>query len=87
MHVKHFNTLANRELLVFVAIVASAITLYVRQHVVDATAQALPQSTVQFGRMCEPSDSSSRDEKARVRPADCDMRTDGQLHRDVRPWV
>jgi hypothetical protein len=83
---KHFNALANRELLVFVAIVASALTLHVRQHLSDSSPQAAP-SLVQYGRMCEPSDSAIDNGKARVHPADCDMRTNVRTHRMVPNWV
>lgn len=81
---KHFNALANREFLVFVAIVASAITLHVRH--IDSGAPSAP-SHIQYGRMCEPSESSSGDDSARVRPADCDMRTNVRTHRILQPWV
>jgi hypothetical protein len=83
---RQLNALANREFLVFVAIVASALTWHVRQHMSDENVQAAP-SRVEYGRMCEPSDSAIDNGKARVRPADCDMHTNVRTHRIVRNWV
>ncbi len=61
---KYFNALANRKFLVLVAIVASAVTLQVRQHMTDTTVQTMPSHT-QEGRMCAPS-SSARGDTARA---------------------
>jgi hypothetical protein len=83
---KHFNWLASREFLVLVAIVASAITMHVRMQA-DASSQQSQQA--QYGRMCEPT-ASSKDEddsKARVVPADCELRTNVRTSLAARPWV
>jgi hypothetical protein len=86
MQVKQFNALANREFLLFVAIVASAITLHVREQMIDARpAPASPDAQSQVSRLCEPAQASA--DKARVLPADCDMRTNVRTAHSARPWV
>jgi hypothetical protein len=77
---------ANREFLVLVAIVASAVTLHVRQQVVPVAAPEAVPSHAQFGRMCAPSSSRAvAGDGARPLPADC------ELHRSVsevgKGWV
>ncbi len=82
---KYFNALANREFLVLVAIVASAITMHVRQHV---AAHAPLSSHIEQGRMCTPSTMKEGDEaKTRALPADCDMRTNVRTPRFTRTWI
>ncbi|KND55181.1 hypothetical protein BPUN_3138 [Candidatus Paraburkholderia kirkii] len=70
--VKYFNRLANREFLVLVAIVASALTVQVRQHVVGNDARPAQSSRASDGRLCEPPAPGAK--KMRVLPADCGIR-------------
>ena len=69
---KHFNALAHRGFLLLVAIVASAVTLHVRQYMTEQRPIADALSHAQYGRMCAPSSASG--DRARALPADCDMR-------------
>ncbi|SAK59764.1 hypothetical protein [Caballeronia ptereochthonis] len=69
---KYFNRLAHREFLVLVAIVASALTMHVRQHVAGNDAQPAQSARASDGRLCEPPTSDAR--KMRVLPADCGIR-------------
>jgi len=78
---KRSSALANRELLVFVAIVASAITLHVREHGIDRSATVHAAYTP----LCEPS--AHRAPKAGLRSADCDVRANAPAGRIARPWV
>jgi hypothetical protein len=83
MQVKYFNMLASRESLVMIAIVASAITMHVRL-------QATPAQSaehLQYGRMCEPTVSADTEGKARVQPADCELRQNLHTGIAMRPWV
>ncbi|SAK96735.1 hypothetical protein AWB80_07255 [Caballeronia pedi] len=77
---KIFNRLANRETLILVAIAASAITLQVRQHTIDP-----PAARAEDGRVCEPP--AAQAAKARVLPADCNIRANLPLHRSRATWV
>lgn len=77
---KVFNRLAHREFLILVAIAASAITLHVRQHVNDPSAEA---SQAIPARMCEPraANPNANESEARAMPADCAIRANaGQAH-------
>ncbi|MDR5854012.1 hypothetical protein P9239_13995 [Caballeronia sp. LZ062] len=78
---KPSRALAYRELLVFVAIVASAITLHVRERSVVRSATVLAPVTA----LCEPCAHGSP--RARLRPADCDVRAHAPAVRIARPWV
>ncbi|WP_244813942.1 hypothetical protein [Caballeronia sp. Lep1P3] len=78
---KRFNALANRELFMFVAIVASAVTLHFREQTIDRTTPE--RATV--SRMCEPSPHGIGD--TRLHPADCEVRGGAAAKRIARPWV
>ena len=81
-----FNRLANREFLVMVAIVASAITLHVRQHVAGNPVQSTPASgAASYGRICEPPAGDAKD--ARMLPADCGIRAKARTAHDHALWV
>ncbi|SAK41593.1 hypothetical protein AWB76_00292 [Caballeronia temeraria] len=83
---KLFNRLAHREYRVLVAIAASALTMQLRQHVVDAGAQPDQGArAADYGRICEPSVSDAA--KPRALPADCGIRTDMKPNRPHAPWV
>jgi len=75
------NALMNRELLLFVAIVASAITLHVREHATDRYVPA----NASYARLCEPSAHGS--DKTPLRAADCNVRAKPGAMRIARPWV
>ncbi|SAK49940.1 hypothetical protein AWB79_01501 [Caballeronia hypogeia] len=87
---KFFNQLANREFLIFVAIVASAVTLHVRQRV--STDQPAASSGANNGRICEsPVASATKAELLPASlpaalPADC-MRATTRQARDHALWV
>jgi hypothetical protein len=83
---KHFSAIANRELLVLVAIVASAVTLHIRQQMTPATtADTQAPVHAQFGRMCSP---SAKDvDKPRALPADCEMRANLPKAKPLQTWV
>ena len=66
------NRLANREFLILVAIIASAITLHVRQQVTDAQARPAQAAQGTYGRICEPP--AAKTAEARIMPADCGIR-------------
>ncbi|WP_157056264.1 hypothetical protein [Candidatus Burkholderia verschuerenii] len=83
---------ANREFLVLVAVVASAVSLYVRQEVVPLpAASAVVPSHAQFGRMCAPSSSSSSSsvssDSARPLPADCELHRSVPEGLAIKSWV
>ncbi|WP_044041233.1 hypothetical protein [Caballeronia insecticola] len=78
---KYFNRLANREFLILVALVASAMTMHVKQHITEKQAQPVQSSQ----RMCEPSVASLN--KARAMPADCGMRAKVRSVRSTVSWV
>ncbi|MDR5742343.1 hypothetical protein QCE73_04140 [Caballeronia sp. LZ029] len=80
---KFLNRLAHREFLILVAVAASALSLHVRQHVIDTqTAQA---SHADYGRICEaPAVSEGQ---ARVLPAECRLRATMPANRTHTPWV
>lgn len=81
-----FNRLANREFLVLVAIVASALTLHVRQHVDGHQAQAAQTSgATNAGRICEPAASGAK--QARMLPADCGVRANTRGAHGHTLWV
>jgi hypothetical protein len=84
---KGLNALANREFLVLVAIVASAVTLHVRQHVTPVSVPEAVPSHAQFGRMCAPSSSSrsGSGDGARALPADCEL--DRNVSEAGKGWV
>ncbi|WP_321792068.1 hypothetical protein [Caballeronia sp. J97] len=82
---KFFNRLAHREYLVLVALAASALTLHVRQQVIDAQAQSAQAPRADDGRICEPP--AARPGKARVLPADCGVRSDARPNRTHAFWV
>jgi hypothetical protein len=81
--VKYFNRLAHREFLILVAIAASAISLHVREHVVDSHAQQASHST--YGRVCEqPAPDAG---EARMLPADCAIRSNVRTVHAQPTWV
>ncbi|WP_250450819.1 hypothetical protein [Caballeronia sp. ATUFL_M2_KS44] len=78
---KRFNALANREFLLLVAIVASAVTLHVRERAIETPVA----SQASYPHMCEPTGAAGN--KAKILPAGCDVRTDTKKDRNARPWV
>lgn len=77
------NRLAHREFLILVAMAASALTLHVRQHVIEE--QPVQASHADYGRICEaPAVSES---KVRLLPAECRMRANLPSNRTHTPWV
>ena len=82
---KYSSGLANRESLVLVAIVASALTMYVRQHVTGPQVQTVHTSRANDGRICEPPAADAK--QARMLPADCGIRTKVPGARAHTPWV
>jgi len=78
---KRLNALANREFLVLVAIAASAITLNVRERVIDEPATSHANYTL----MCEPSAAPSK--KAKLQSAECAVPTGAHPVPAARPWV
>ncbi|MDR5738879.1 hypothetical protein [Caballeronia sp. LZ016] len=78
---KVLNALANREFLVLVAIVVSALTLHVREQVVDRPAVAHANYTL----MCEPSAPPTK--KAKLQSAECDVPAGAHPPGAERPWV
>jgi hypothetical protein len=83
MSMKLFNTLANRESLLLIAIAASAITVSVREHTDSSPMQA--PSHAQTGRMCAPSAAAGND--ARPLPADCGVQMKAPAPRAMQTWV
>ncbi|VXB72281.1 conserved hypothetical protein [Burkholderia sp. 8Y] len=79
--IKPSPALANRELFIFVAIVASAITLHVREHGIDRSARVRAAYTP----LCEPSAHGAS--KARLRPADCSVSANAPAVRIAGRWV
>jgi hypothetical protein len=84
---KTSRPLAMREILVFVAIVASAVTWHVRQQAIAPSAANAVPSDAQYGRMCEPSTSNQKDEEARTLPADCKTRAGAHPVHATALWV
>jgi hypothetical protein len=81
--VKFLNRLAHREFLILVAMAASALTLHVRQHVIEE--HPVQASHADYGRICEaPAASES---KARVLPAECRLRASLPANRTHTPGV
>jgi hypothetical protein len=89
VQVNFFNRLANREFLVLVAIVASAVTLHVRQQVDGNQAQQAQTSGAtgapNYGRMCEPPAADAKE--ARMLPAECDIRANTRRAHAHSLWV
>lgn len=86
-------TVNSREWLVFVAIVASAIVVQIRQYILDAKDAAAPPAPVAREQVCDPREERAN---ARVLPATCEhmgeeRRIDRRagLPREARPrvWV
>jgi hypothetical protein len=88
-NVNILNRLANRESLVFVAIVASAATLHVRQHVADpdtSAAQAAPAySGASECAACAPLAADAGE--PRMLPADCPIRATLRPIHPAAFWV
>lgn len=82
---KYFNRLAHREFLVLVAIVASALTMHVRQHVDGPREQAGQTVRVNDGRICEPPAADAK--QPRMLPADCGIRAKMPAARARTLWV
>ncbi|SAL18162.1 hypothetical protein AWB71_00795 [Caballeronia peredens] len=81
---KFFNRLANRESLMLVAIVASAITMHVRQHVTEAQGGAAQSSQ----QVCEPAAANPDTSRAaRAMPADCSIRAKARSTHPLATWV
>ncbi|MDR5819645.1 hypothetical protein [Caballeronia sp. LZ043] len=79
------HRLAKRESLVLVAIVASAVTIQVRQHVnaiQEAAAQVQPS---QAAPVCEPS--SMQTDAPRMQPAECSIRGHVRPTHPTGLWV
>ncbi|KXV10130.1 hypothetical protein CR51_09520 [Caballeronia megalochromosomata] len=81
---KSLNRLAHREFLILVAIAASALTLHVRQQLLESHAQPA-QARADYGRICEPPAASAG--KARVLPAECGVRANMPSNATHAPWV
>ncbi|QSN62031.1 hypothetical protein [Caballeronia sp. M1242] len=84
---KWSRALANRELLVFIAIVASAITLHVRAEAIDRSAASAAAAAMRaaYSQLCEPSPHGST--RARPRPADCRPRAHIEPTQTERLWL
>ncbi|MDR5756453.1 hypothetical protein [Caballeronia sp. LZ035] len=79
------HRLAKRESLVLVAIVASALTLQVRQHVSAAQETATQAQPAPAAPICEPS--SAQTDTPRMQPADCSIRAHARPTHPVGLWV
>ncbi|WP_250471879.1 hypothetical protein [Caballeronia sp. GAFFF1] len=84
---KWSRALANRELFVFVAIVASAIALHIRAEAIDRSAASAASAAMRaaYSQLCEPSPHGSA--RARPRPADCRARAHVEPTPTERLWV
>jgi hypothetical protein len=79
------HRLAKREFLVLVAIVASAVTLQVRQHVGAAQDASAHVQTLHDGPVCEPS--TAQTDEPRMQPADCNIRAQVRPTHPTALWV
>jgi hypothetical protein len=84
---KWSRALANRELFVFVAILASAITLHVRAEAIDRSAASAAAAAMRaaYSQLCEPSPHGST--RAHPRPADCRPRARVEPTQGERLWL
>jgi hypothetical protein len=83
--VKFLNRLAHREFLTLVAVAASALTLHIRERVIDMHAQPAQASHLEYGPLCEAP--AARTGKARVLPAACGVRANRRPDRTHASWV
>ncbi|MDR5778878.1 hypothetical protein QCE63_05470 [Caballeronia sp. LZ065] len=79
------HRLAKRESLVLVAIVASAVTLQVRQHVSAAQEPAARVQPSHAAPICEPS--SAQTDTPRMQRADCSIRAHVRPTHPAGLWV
>ncbi|MDR5833307.1 hypothetical protein [Caballeronia sp. LZ034LL] len=81
------HRLAKRESLVLVAIVASAVTVQVRQHVNAAQETAAHVQPSQAAPICEPSSAQTETDAPRMQAADCSIRAHVRPTHPVGLWV
>lgn len=81
----YLHRLAKRESLVLVAIVASGVTLQVRQQVTVTQETAAHVQPSQAAPICEPS--STQTDTPRLQPADCSIRAHVRPTHPVGLWV